>query len=112
MDSPFIIDSCTSGVSKNINNRGILCITDIQPNPASESVLIKYRIKSNIYNRPLILYISNELGKILVKKYYTLNNLGTNNSLKLNIGKLSQGNYYLTLKIGSFTDMKALKIIK
>ncbi len=112
MDSPFIIDSCTSGINETQNeNQNNLLITEIKPNPASETIIIKYKTKSDIGEAPLILFISNELGKTVIKNIFS-NITYADNTLKISVRDLAQGTYYLTIKIGAYTDMKPLKIIK
>ena len=111
-DKPFAIDSCETSIIDfgNKNDKSLLQILNIVPNPAAKSALVSfdYQLENS---RPVEIFITNETGDVIETFQIGNTEIGLN-LFNLNIENLSQGNYYLIVSSGNYKTGASLKVLK
>lgn len=109
-DEPFKIDSCTVGVDGKPQATAAIRINAVLPNPAKDNITLKLSAGIDIAREATIMIID-ENGRV-VKKFEANKIIPGKQAIKLSLGNIAQGNYIISLRLGSNAAATPLKIIR
>lgn len=108
-DSAFTIDSCQSGIGNDYITTGIK-IMEVNPNPVNDEAEITLNYYSNSHILSLILFDNNGREVRNIGNYESLQHGKI--SIKIKLGDLSQGNYFIKANSGIQNDVHSIKIVR